>query len=145
MSSKNFSAIGGDKIHHTKTVYAGISFDSKQEAFHYSQLILLQKAGEIRNLITHPRFPLQDSFKSDFQKNKIRAINYVADFMYEDRYGKIHVEDVKGEGMITQVAKVKIKLFLCKYPQYAFEVVCYASAKRNGIYQYRRVPYKPKF
>lgn len=139
------SSISGNDIHATKTVYCGIRFDSRQEAFHYSQLVLLAKAGEIKNLVTQPRFILQDGFNSNFQKNKIRPIFYVADFQYEDKDGIIHVEDVKGDGIITQVARLKIKMFLRLYPQFKFDIVSYKASRRHGISTFQRVDTSIRF
>jgi hypothetical protein len=100
--------------------YNGIEFDSAAEMKRYCQLLLLQKAGQIKNLMLQPRFELQPAFKSSFQKNKIKSINYVADFLYEQDC-KIVVEDVKG--FRTKEYSLKMKIFLYKYPQYIFREI----------------------
>ena len=94
-----------------KTIIDGIQFDSKKEANRYCELNLLESAGEIKNLQLQPRFILQESFK--YQGKTERKIEYVADFMYEEKDGQVVVEDTKGYR--TDVYKLKRKLFLKKY------------------------------
>jgi len=69
----------------------GICFDSKAEAKRYGQLKLLLKAGEIRDLETHPRYVL-------FAEGGARPVGiYEADFRYDGvSDGRSVVEDVKG-------------------------------------------------
>ena len=95
-----------------KTIYDGIKFDSQREANRYAELKLLEKAGRIENLQLQVIYELQPAF--EFLGNKIRAINYVADFVYFDkRTNETVVEDVKG--MKTPVYKLKKKLFEYRY------------------------------
>ena len=91
-----------------KTIYDGIKFDSQREANRYTELKLLEKAGRIENLQLQVIYELQPAF--EFLGKKIRAINYVADFVYLDkRTNETVVEDVKG--MKTPVYKLKKKMF----------------------------------
>lgn len=99
------------KYNSKKTIVDGIEFHSKKEANRYCELNLLESAGEIKNLQLQPRFTLQESFK--YQGKTERKIEYVADFMYEEKDGQIVVEDTKG--FRTDVYKLKRKLFLKKY------------------------------
>ena len=92
-----------------KTKIDDIVFDSALEAKRYKQLKLLEDAGAIKNLILQPKFRLMDSFK--YNGKTIRAIDYIADFMYEED-GKIIVEDVKG--IRTKDYIIKSKLFIKK-------------------------------
>lgn len=85
-------------------------FDSIAESRRYKELALLEKAGEIENLQLQPKFLLQESFKKNGKT--YRKIEYIADFMYEEK-GKVIVEDVKG--METKEFKIKRKLFEYKY------------------------------
>ena len=79
-----------------------ITFDSQKEAARYDQLVLLERAGEIRGLRLQPEFTLQEAFTTPAGE-KIRAIRYRADFAYEQkivegidiRWAPV-VEDVKG-------------------------------------------------
>lgn len=100
-----------NKYHAKKIKIDGIQFDSKSESERYSELLILQKAGVIKNLVLQPKFELQASFK--YQGKAQRAIYYIADFQYETKDGKIIVEDVKG--METTEFKIKKKMFLKRY------------------------------
>ena len=81
-----------NKYHNKKTVVDNIKFDSKLEANRYSELKLLEKAGQIFDLKLQPRFLLQPSFK--YKGKTHRKIEYVADFEYIEN-GQVVVEDVK--------------------------------------------------
>lgn len=106
---------GEEKMKHSKygavkTKVNGIVFDSMLEAKRYKQLMMLEKAGEIQNLLLQPKFPLVDGFKHNGKK--IRGVDYVADFIYEED-DKVVVEDVKG--LKTQAYIIKSKMFIKKY------------------------------
>lgn len=101
------------KYHNKKTVVDGITFDSAAEAGRYTELKLLERAGEIKDLKLQPKFELIPAF----QKNgkKYRKTTYIADFSYFDNESmKNVVEDVKG--VKTQVYALKKKLFEYRYP-----------------------------
>lgn len=100
------------KYGNKKVEYDGIKFDSKREMQRYCELKLLERAGEIKNLQLQPKFVLQESFKKNGKTH--RAINYIADFMYEEN-DKIKVEDSKG--FKTDVYAIKKKMFEYKYPE----------------------------
>jgi hypothetical protein len=95
-----------------KTTVDGITFDSKAEAKRYQELKLIERAGQIKNLSLQPRFMLQGGFKNIHTGKKERAIEYVADFQYEDN-NVIIVEDCKG--FKTSDYKIKRKLFIYQY------------------------------
>lgn len=101
-----------------------IKFHSKGEARRYQQLKLLERAGEIKDLELQPKFTLLDKFTTVNGK-KIRALTYSADFKYQEK-DKTIVEDFKGHE--TMHFKIKMKLFLNKYPQYVFRL-----SKASGI------------
>lgn len=109
----------GHKYNAQKTERDGYTFDSKAEADHYLRLKLRQAAGEIGNLRLQPEFELLPAF-TDSSGKRQRAINYRADFMY-DEGDSVVVCDVKG--VETEAFKIKRKLFLNRYPQYKFRVV----------------------
>lgn len=95
-----------------KTEIDGIVFDSRKEAKRYTELKLLERANEIKDLELQPSFLLQESFRKNNKTH--RKIEYIADFKYFDiRKDKWIVEDVKG--MKTDVYKLKKKLFEYKY------------------------------
>lgn len=65
-------------------------FDSQSELRRWGELQLLQKAGEIQNLRRQVPYELIPKL------GRLRAIVYIADFVYEDKSGKTVVEDKKG-------------------------------------------------
>ena len=111
------------KYHNTKTVVDGIKFDSKLEAERYAQLKILERAGVIRSLELQPSFELLPSFRKNGKT--WRKTVYKADFRYilcED--DRIIIEDVKGSiAVITDVFRLKQKLFEYKYPEYTISIV----------------------
>lgn len=101
------------KYHSKKTTVYGITFDSKKEADRYCELRLLEMAGKIKDLQLQHQFVLQPSFKKNGKT--IRAITYVADFVYYDlERMKNVVEDVKG--FKTKEYMLKRKMFEYKFP-----------------------------
>lgn len=88
------------KYNAIKTEIDGYVFDSRAESRRYSELLMLEKAGEISNLILQPVFPLIVSGE--------KIGKYIADFEYTDLNGKRIVEDVKG--VKTPVYRLKKKL-----------------------------------
>lgn len=118
------------KYHNTKTVLNGIKFDSKLEAERYAQLKILERAGVIRALELQPSFVLMPSFRKN-GKTWRRTV-YKADFRYilcED--DRIIIEDVKGStAVITDVFRLKQKLFEYKYPDYTISIVTSKDIKK---------------
>ena len=119
---------GGGAIPHkqnnTKSKYSnkkvnidGITFDSKKEANRYRELKLLEKVGEISNLVLQPVYVLLESF--EHKGEKIRAIKYLGDFEYVDsKTGSKVLEDTKG--FKTKDYLIKVKLLKNKYPDIDF-------------------------
>lgn len=94
------------------TLLDGIKFDSEKEARRYSELKLLQRAGEIKDLELQVKFELQPSYKKNGKT--VKSINYVADFVYYDLKKKqTIVEDTKGYR--TKEYILKKKIFEYKY------------------------------
>lgn len=122
------------KYGNQKQVVDGITFDSKREVDYYLTLKLLQKAGEVTTIETHPKFVLQLGFwkctrcKVTWNENlkrgvcpncrskmpKTSAITYSADFLVTYKDGRTEIVDVKG--METEAFKIKRKLFEYKNP-----------------------------
>jgi hypothetical protein len=78
------------KFRNIPTVYAGLRFDSKREAVRAKELILMEKAGLITDLVLAKRqlrFPLIVNGK--------KIGTYVADARYCES-GHVIIEDVKG-------------------------------------------------
>lgn len=121
------------KYHNTKTVADGIKFDSKLEAERYTQLKILERAGVIRDLELHPEYELIPLFRKNGRTWR-RAV-YKADFRYilcED--DKTIIEDVKGStAMITDVFRLKQKLFEYLYPELAISIVTSKDIKKFQI------------
>ena len=93
-----------------RTVVHGQVFDSAKEAQRYCELLLMQKAGEIKHLERQPEYTLIPVQKRDGNVVE-RAVKYRADFFYVDTAtGEEVVEDVKG--MRTKEYIIKRKLML---------------------------------
>lgn len=79
----------------------GIVFDSKRESNRYQELMVLEQAGEIKNLRLQVPFELIPKSKYGM------PIRYIADFVYYENEQLI-VEDAKG--VRTPVYKIKRRL-----------------------------------
>ncbi len=109
-----------NKYHSQKTVAHGKEFDSSLEARRYSELLLLERAGEIKDLQTQVPFELipgarepdKIGKRGGVKKGKVieRPTVYIADFVYYDKNGNKIVEDTKGHK--TKDYKIKRKLML---------------------------------
>ena len=103
-----------------KTEIDGIEFDSKKEARRYTELKLLERAGEISNLQMQVKFVLIPAqrepdtvgARGGIHKGKLieHECSYIADFTYLDEKGEQVVEDTKG--FRTPEYKIKRKLML---------------------------------
>ena len=104
----------GNKLHAEKvdmTMPDGtvMHFDSKREARRYMDLWMMQRAGEISGLRTQVKYEL---IPKQVHKDgtKERAIEYVADFVYEQG-GETLVEDSKG---FRDTSSAAYRLFVMK-------------------------------
>lgn len=116
------------KLNNKKREADGHVFDSVKELKRYGELKLLEQSGEINNLKLQVPFeliPAQHEYYerySDKTGKRIKdgkrlveyGIKYIADFVYLDKNGKIHVEDVKGfrGGATYNLFVLKRKLML---------------------------------
>lgn len=108
-----------------------IRFDSQKEARRYDELMLLLKAGKIRDLRLQPQYTLQEAYTTSAGEH-IRAVRYVADFSYEELVHRAYqqdggysfeyvdewhlaVEDVKSTATKTDKYAIKKKLMREKY------------------------------
>ena len=84
----------------------GHRFASRAEARRYEELRLLERAGEIRDLVVHPSFELVVGGQ--------RVGAYVADFAWRgpEPLAELVVEDVKSPATRTPVYRLKRKLML---------------------------------
>lgn len=94
------------KYRNVPTIVDGIRFASKAEARRYQELKLLERAGEVSDLVLQKRFQL-----TAFDGVKIAV--YVSDFDYLDADGNRVTEDVKG--ILTPAFKLKAKLFEAQF------------------------------
>jgi len=94
------------KYKNEKTTINNITFDSKLEARHYSQLILLERAGEIDLLELQPRY--------DLIINDVKMGFYKADFRFFDLKDKKQ-RVVDSKGMDTALSKLKRKMVKAIY------------------------------
>lgn len=98
------------KYNSKKTVIDGQTFDSKKEANRYKELLLLEKAGEIKDLRTQVKYVLIPPQRSK-ETGKVveRECSYKADFVYTEG-GETVVEDVKGYRTKEYIIKRKLML-----------------------------------
>lgn len=110
----------------------GIVFDSKHEMRRWDYLRLLQRAGDITELQRQVPYLLvpeqrEKTFevyskgekKGELKEGRLleRKVEYIADFQYRDKHGKLVVEDAKGlkKGAVYAVFVIKRKLMLHRY------------------------------
>ena len=104
------------KYNAVRTWRHGHWFASKAEARRYTELLLLESAGEIRDIELQPPYRLMAPPPDG---SLISPAKYIADFRYLDiPSGETVVEDVKG--VRTQIYKLK-KLWV--EAQYAIKIV----------------------
>ena len=80
----------------------GYTFASQAEARRYTELRLLERAHQIRELAVHPKIPLV--------VEGIHVCDYIGDFVYLDRQGDLVLEDVKSPATRTALYRLKRKL-----------------------------------
>lgn len=95
----------------------GIRFHSQGEAAEDSNLVYLEMAGEISNLIRQPKFTLLPAFFHDGKR--IAAITYTADWSYTEN-GRTVIHDFKG--VETDVFKLKWKWMKALYPDFVYRI-----------------------
>ena len=107
-----------NKYGNHKTVFDGITFDSKKEADRYEILKTQQEQGIIHSLECQKEFLLIPP--QIYQGKKYRKCSYFADFYYMDKENNVIVEDVKGfsKGKFsteTPEFRIKRKLLIQQY------------------------------
>ena len=112
----------GNKYGNRKITFDGQTFDSKKEMRHYTELLLLEKAGKITNLQRQVKFQLIPAQrepdiigpKGGHKPGKLieREVSYVADFVYTDlQTGQTVVVDTKGFRTKEYTIKRKMMLY----------------------------------
>ena len=93
-----------------KVTIDGITFDSRKEANRWLELSSLERAGKVSNLQRQVKFELLPSQRVN-GKVVERAVNYMADFVYEENGHKV-VEDTKGFKTPEYIIKRKLMLWV---------------------------------
>lgn len=114
-AARLLARLGGDdtplppapaKYRNEKATFDGKRFPSVAEATRWRDLLLMERAGEIDQLVYQPRYPLV--------VEGVRVATYVADARYRVvATGEIVVEDTKG--VRTPVYKLKRRLVKALY------------------------------
>lgn len=115
-----------NKYRNNKFVVDGIQWDSSWEYQRYCELLMLEKAGEIRELRRQVPFKLLNECIREVngKHKKQRAVIYFADFVYFDKVGNHIVEDAKNvySAKKDRTYINKRKMFLSKFgSQYRFQ------------------------
>ena len=126
MAWRNYKGSASGSKYHSQKVKTpdGEIFDSRKEYRRFSDLILLQKAGEIRGLqrqipfllVPEHREPDTTGPRGGVKPGRIleRKVEYFADFVYEERQPdgtwKQVVEDCKGMRTADYIIKRKLML-----------------------------------
>ena len=110
------------KYRNRKIEVDGVVFDSKKESRRYQELKLLEKSGDIRNLQRQVKYILipaqreKDQYgpRGGLKRGKLleNECAYIADFVYRDKSGVLHVEDTKGYRTKDYIIKRKLMLFI---------------------------------
>lgn len=116
------------KYRSKKITREGVTFDSIKEYKRFRELSLLERAGEISDLKRQVPFelipaqfeeiPTGEIYKRGERKGQPKfkrvcvenSVKYIADFVYSDKGGKIHVEDTKGFKTTDYIIKRKLML-----------------------------------
>ena len=87
--------------------------DSKIEIKYYAELLLRERAGEIKDIIKQPKFELQKGFK--YLNETVRAISYTADFQYFDIKRNITIIEELKSSYTAKLADYRIRARLFQY------------------------------
>lgn len=121
MKERSKFNVGKDKSDRT---FEGIVFDSVLEMKYYRDVILPKvNSGEIIHYERQKKYELQPSYI--YHGNKVRPIDYKADFYIDYSNGNSVVIDIKG--CPDSVAKLKRKMFSYKYPNIDYQWIGYSK------------------
>lgn len=101
-------------------------FQSIKEANRYSELLILEKAGEIYDLKCQVPYVVSDAVEWIGENKTLSKIKYILDFEYKiksyrPKGFRVVVEDVKGAKLRIYI--LKRSLFLNRYPEIHFKEV----------------------
>lgn len=93
-------------------------FDSIKETERYDHLLLTLRSGKIQDLRLQVQYTLQESYITA-EGDRVRAIRYVADFVYKKKNAagewETVIEDVKSRATKTPQYKLKRKLLIERF------------------------------
>jgi hypothetical protein len=101
-----------NKYGNKEIIIDGITFQSKKEGRYYSNLKLLQKAGEVVKFDMQVPFTLFEGFKLN-GKSVFRPIKYILDFVVSYKNGQAKYVDTKG--CVTPLSQIKRKWMMDKF------------------------------
>ena len=111
-----------NKYRNKKVRANGVMHASKKELRRWNELLLLQRAGQIKDLKRQVKFVLIPAQREDdiigkrggIKQGKLieRECSYIADFTYTDKNGNFVVEDTKGIRTKDYVIKRKLMLYV---------------------------------
>ena len=105
-----------NKYRNTKTMYNGVLYDSKKEAYYARELDLRVKAKYIKSWVGDKK-----TLRFDLIVNGKKICTYTPDFEITHNSGLVEYIDVKG--VETTVFKLKFKLIKALYPELVFRTV----------------------
>lgn len=120
------------KYKNIKTEKDGYKFDSKLEESFYDCLKEQKELGVVEDFKMQVPYLLQEAFVNN-KGEKIRKIEYKADFVVELTDGRTIVIDIKpaSKAMIRPEFKIKRKLLMYKYPNIDFRCISRRGRKPN--------------
>ena len=123
--------MGYNKFKNQKVEKYGIKFDSKLELSYYEYLLELKEQGIVKDFQMQVKYLLQDGF--EYKGEKIRKIEYKADYVVKYTDGHEEVIDIKPSSlqMIRPEFKLKRKMLLMKYPDIDFRCISRKGRKPN--------------
>ena len=112
--------------------------DSKLEATHATELIRLNKAGKISNLVFQPQFELLEGFmifssKVKSGKSKQSSVSYTPDFSYIDEFGRHTI--VESKGFETPLYKLRRRIFLYLMKDLGVDIFIERFARHEIVYK----------
>lgn len=106
-----------NKYKNKEIVFDWIKFDSQIEMKYYQYLLSVFGPNGKQMIKVQPKYIIQDKFS--LRGETFRAIEYIADFEFVLPWNRIIVVDIKG--MATEIAKIKRKMFLKRYPDFELQ------------------------
>lgn len=116
----------------SERTYKNVTYDSVLEMRYFAEIIEpMIELGYIESYERQKKYLLMEGFERKGQK--VRPIEYVADFYIKYSNGLEEVIDIKG--LPTETAKLKRKLFWNRYPDIDYRWLAY-SKKHGGWLDY---------